>query len=281
MQPLRLRKQRIIVTVAALGAGLISVIALGAATPTRAHAAESGAAGAETALKRGLELRRAGADEAALVEFRKAQDLNPTPRGSAQLGMCEQAVGLWVDAEEHLTTALRSGSDAWISRNRATLEQSLSEVKKHVARLEITADVPGAQVFVAGKPLGSVPLAAPVRVNAGPVDVQIRAPGFATTARTVQLTGGQYLQVAFHLEPEARNAVPVAPQSPPAPASALSPSVSASSDGSAESATEARPFYRRPWFWVAVGVVVAAGVGTGVALAAKSDSPPADQLTIR
>ena len=58
-------------------------------------------------------------------------------------------------------------------------------------------------MLVNGRLVGKVPLAQPVRVNAGSVDVELRAPGYKPTLRTVAVAGLQYQPVVIRLEREA------------------------------------------------------------------------------
>src|SRR5450432_1999872 len=90
------------------------LLALVASTVTAR--ADGGDAG-EALVRRGLELRKAGQDEQALEAFRSAYKLKATPRAQAQMGMAEQALGRWGDAESDLKGALAVDQDAWIARN--------------------------------------------------------------------------------------------------------------------------------------------------------------------
>src|SRR5688500_5007277 len=76
----------------------------------------------EALLARGNQLRRAGDDEGALPIFKRAYELHKSPRTIAQLGLVEWALGRWVDADEHLTEALKAvNTDVWIRNNRTTI----------------------------------------------------------------------------------------------------------------------------------------------------------------
>src|SRR5262245_38202257 len=74
----------------------------------------AGSDAAEAAIKRGIELRKKGDDEQALREFTQAYQLSKSPRALAQMGVAEQALGRWVDAEVHVERALQASSDGWI-----------------------------------------------------------------------------------------------------------------------------------------------------------------------
>jgi hypothetical protein len=257
---------------------VIGVVALGAVWAGRNPAfAEDKQAEAEKLLRRGIELRRAHDDEAAVREFHKAYDLVPSPRAAAQLGLANQALGLWVDAERFLGEALRSPSDAWVAKNKATLDGAMGIIQGHIARLEVVGDPEGADVAIGGRRVGKLPLAEPVKVSTGQVDVDVTAPGFSPTQRTVNLVGGQYQRVVVHLmKVEAARAAnadsPATPVLAPALTSAStepaastlpSPSAGAPIGVSSEGTQRASSGTRVALKWTAAGLAVA-GVATGV-----------------
>jgi hypothetical protein len=183
------------------------------------------AADTEDALiHRGIELRKQGNDRAALEEMQRAYAIKHTPRAAAQLGFAEQALGLWPDAEEHVHEALTATGDAWVRKNRATIESALVTIRAHVGRVQIDGGEPGAQVTVNGRAVGSMPLRDSVPVNAGPVDVEVRAAGYAPALKTVNVGAGELTRVSFTLQPVAeasarpRQPPPFQPGSAPAPA---------------------------------------------------------------
>ena len=53
-------------------------------------------------IRHGIELRKVHDDEGAAREFQKAYDQVHTPRAAGQLGLAEQALGRWEDAERHV-----------------------------------------------------------------------------------------------------------------------------------------------------------------------------------
>jgi hypothetical protein len=173
----------------------LAVVATAAAAPSFAAAADT----PEALIKRGVQLRKAGDDPGALIELQKAYQLAPTPRAAAQLGLVEQALGKWDDAELHLAESIRSSGDSWIEKNRATLETSLGVVRSHVGSLEVTGDPAGAEVFVNGRKVGELPLAKPLRVIAGDVDVELRASGYESKAQKVTVDAYQFKSVVLRL----------------------------------------------------------------------------------
>jgi hypothetical protein len=228
---------------------------LGLVPPARA--AQDGRADAEKLIRHGVELRRDHDDEAAQREFQKAYDLVHTPRAAGQLGLAEQALGRWEDAERHVSEAIHAAADPWVIKNRTALDQALNTIQAHLGRVEVISDQEGAAVSVNGKEVGHLPLPEPVRVSAGQVDIEVSAPGYTSVQRTVSIVGGQYQKVVIHLPKEAPAPVaqpqPSAGPEPTAPA-ALPPAPAAEPESSS-----VRPVLK----WTAAGLG-GAGLITGV-----------------
>ncbi len=163
---------------------------------------------AEQLIRHGVELRRKGQDEAALRDFQRANEIAPSGRATAQIGLAEQALERWVDAEEHLSEALRAKTDPWIQKNRTVLEDSLRTVSGHVARLVIRGQPEGAEAFLDGHNVGRVPLEQPVRVKPGPVRVELRAAGYLAGSTTITAVAGQERTAEVRLERERPTAEP-------------------------------------------------------------------------
>lgn len=85
-------------------------------------------------LRRAYELRLAGHDEAALPVLEQAYAMSPTPNVSAQLGLCDEAVGRWEAAEQHLHAALLAPNDPWVARHLQSLEGAYALALAHFPR---------------------------------------------------------------------------------------------------------------------------------------------------
>ena len=166
-------------------------------------AAGDATAEAERLIKRGIELRKAYDDEGAVREFRKAYDLAHSPRAAGQLGLAEQALGRWEDAEQHVREAIDATNDAWATKNHDTLADAMDVIQRHLGRIEIIGEPAGAEVSVNGRPVARLPLAGPVTVSIGQVDIELRAPGYEPAQRTVTIVAGQYQRVVLRLSKEA------------------------------------------------------------------------------
>jgi hypothetical protein len=156
----------------------------------------------EDLIRRGTELRRKGEDATALPLYQKAYELaGGTPRTAAQLGLVETALDYRLEAEAHLTEALSAKNEVWINRNRAVLEQTLRGVKAGIGEVTVTGSPAGAEVIVAGRSQGRLPLATPVRVVAAKAKVELRAEGYAPASVTVMVQGQSQEHVMLNLAP--------------------------------------------------------------------------------
>jgi hypothetical protein len=179
---------------------MVCALALGpgALRPCQASPAEDEA---EALIKVGVTLRKEGKDFEAYDYFARAYQRVQTPRTTAQLALVESALGRWVEAEEHLGTALGAEKNEWIAKNRAVLEEAMRTVEGHLAVIELRGEPAGARVVVNGKPAGQLPLGRPLRVGEGFVDVELRAEGYKTEHRTLDIKVGPGQQLFMKLEP--------------------------------------------------------------------------------
>ncbi len=174
---------------------LVLAIAVALALAPRMARAED----AEQLVARGLELRKQGKDDQALVLFRRADEIAPSPRTRAQVALAEQALGIWVSAEAHLSAALDARDDAWIDKNRVALTAALDVVKQHVGSLEVLGGAPGAEVVVDGARIGVLPMSAPWRVEVGRRSLEIRARGYHSASRATEIVAGRTTRETIEL----------------------------------------------------------------------------------
>jgi hypothetical protein len=183
--------------------GLIAVLLL-ASMPFSAFAQErSSAAEPESTDDRliadGVSLRKAGKDAAALALFEIAYAQHPSARAVAQMALAHQALGQWREAERGLVEAMRSSDDAWVARERVYLEEGLAAVRAHLAWLDVDSNLAAAEIWIGGEHVATLPLSSPLRVTAGTVIVEARAPGHPPFQRTMSIDGGTTAHATFAL----------------------------------------------------------------------------------
>jgi hypothetical protein len=192
-----------------------------AARAAGAQAVGEGAGEVDALVRHGVELRQRGDDAGALAELQRAHARSEEPRVLAQLALAEQAMGRWLDADRHLRAALRSGADPWIVRNRAALHQAEEQLGAHLGRLRVTGAVEGAEVYANDERVATLPMAEPARVVAGTNVIEVRATGYVTMSRRVQVEPGQESRETFAFVREAPSVTPssslwIAPATPSA-----------------------------------------------------------------
>ena len=150
-------------------------------------------------IREGVESRRKHKDSEALESFRKAYDLNHSPRAAAQMGLAEVALGRWIEAAGHLEEAMARSTDPWVAKNMATLNESYGRVRQRVGELEILGGPPQATIAVEGAVVGTLPLAKPIRVRSGDCRFVVTAPGYESVSRTVDVAAGQLTRETVNL----------------------------------------------------------------------------------
>ncbi|MBX7191012.1 MAG: PEGA domain-containing protein [Sandaracinaceae bacterium] len=139
--------------------------------------------------------------EAALAELEEANRLESQALLEWNLARVEQELGHPVSALEHAERFL--ASEAISAARRAEAEAMVASLHARVASVWIESPVAGASVVIDGEPRGQTPLAAPLRVPAGEVSVELRAPGYAAAQRTLRLAGETETHIAIPLELDA------------------------------------------------------------------------------
>jgi hypothetical protein len=214
----------------------------------------------EALYKRGVELRKAGQDEAAIEVFKQLNNIDSSPRNVAQLGLAEQAVGLWVDAEGHVKEALKSAGNPWIKKNRDSLVSALVHIQERLGWVEIHGAPVDAEVLVDGKLVGRLPLEKPIRVVVGSIPITVRAADHLERSTVVVVGPNATVRERFVLQPAAPRAPTVAvanvPQAPP-PAVEPPPVVPVSAPDVGEPPPRASAL-RLSAKWIAFGAAVPA-----------------------
>ncbi len=193
------------------------------ASPARAEPAAGGAvpaasgAGEEASnhFKRGLQLFDEADYTLALVEFERAYQLAPNYRALYNIALVDVQLGRYADAARTLEQYLHDGGSAIAPSRRAEVNKTLDELKFRTATIEISLNVPHAEVMLDGKPIDPARLQGPTTIDAGEHTLRATAPGYSASDRTVTLAGGDRAAVrlelvAFVLAPSPRDQVDTA-----------------------------------------------------------------------
>ena len=149
----------------------------------------------------GVHLREQGRDQEALAKFGRAYALAPRPMVLAQIALAEQALGRWHDAERDLSEAMKSADDSWIAANHDALAQAMTTIGMHLGTLQVMTDEANAELFLDGKSLGRVESGSSYRVEIGTRNVELRATGKYSSARSVVIAPGEISRETIELQP--------------------------------------------------------------------------------
>jgi tetratricopeptide (TPR) repeat protein len=156
---------------------------------------------ADALINQGLKAMRKGDYQAALDAFRRAHQARPTTRSRTEIGLAEQALHRWVEAEVDLAGALAEEKDVWLEAHRSLLEKALADVHSHLGMLTVESGPRGAQVKINGEPRGLLPLAGPLFLLPGTVQVEMAAPGRRPFHSEVLIKLGETTSLAPIFEP--------------------------------------------------------------------------------
>lgn len=182
--------------------------------------------------------------------FLSAHALSPNARTHRGLGFVAFELREYPDCIEHIEAALASQIKPLTGELRSQAESILARALAFVDRLKVEASPSSVEVTVNGLPRAELPLSAGQPILAiGEHSIEFRAEGYRSEQRKLVVRGGEQRVVRVSLE-----RVPV------------------------RSATDQQPrasgWYKSPWLWTAVGVVVV-GAGTGTAIAlTRGDGKP-------
>jgi len=156
---------------------LIGAVAMVPLTSGGAHAAPA-AGKSDVATDKARQLHIEGDDlykqgdyARARVAYVAAWALKKNWQLAGSLGDCEVKLSFYRDAAEHLAYFLRSSPTQPPSADAVKLYK---EAQANVARLDLSVDLPGADVVMDGKFVGKSPLIDPLFVEPGPHTVEVR-----------------------------------------------------------------------------------------------------------
>jgi hypothetical protein len=170
-----------------------------AASPAGPAAGAQAGEEASTRFKRGLQLFDEGDYALALVEFERAYQLAPNYRALYNIGLVNVQLGRYADATRTFNRYLHDGGDEITAARKAEVASAFAELKLRTSTIDISSNVPGAEVLLDGKPLDATIFHGPTLIDAGEHTLRASAVGFAPVLRTVTLAGGDVTSVRLQL----------------------------------------------------------------------------------
>ena len=156
---------------------------------------------AKELFRQGNELRKAGDCLRALEFFVKSRALVPSVPNILNGAYCLNALGRHDEALEHYEVLLTRHSKDLRSEELSEIQRTMAVLRKQVARLDVSANLTGAQLVIDGRPRGQLPLLGPVRVLPGEHRVMIAKDGYRSYSTRVRVSAGQLRSVVGRLEP--------------------------------------------------------------------------------
>ena len=152
-------------------------------------------------IAQGLKAMRKGDYQAALDAFQRSHQARPTTRSHAEIGLAEQALHRWVEAETDLAGAMAEKENAWLEEHRPLLDKALADVRSHLGVLTVESGPRGAQVKIDGETRGVLPLPRPLFLLPGTVHVEITAPERRPWRTEAAIKPGETSRLAPIFEP--------------------------------------------------------------------------------
>jgi tetratricopeptide (TPR) repeat protein len=145
----------------------------------------------------GIALMRVQNWEGAQLEFERSMETYPTPSALFNIGMCQKAQFLYVEAMETFERYLATYANEADPAELTELRSMVDELERLLGQITVTVNVTGATVSLDGEDIGTAPLAEPIRVVAGQYAITARLDGYHAAERAVTVTSGDEVDVAL------------------------------------------------------------------------------------
>jgi hypothetical protein len=242
----------------------------------------------------------------ALALYVKAYDLTNDPALLYNQGRALESMGEYGEALDKLEKFDHEASPA-LRAKLPGLKDFITDLRGRVATVVITSNVAGARLLVREKAVGTTQKETKIRTRAGAAVIEVLAEGYLPFRKEIELTGGGSTKVDAVLQPKKAEALVVVRSRPTADialdgkAMGRSPLelrvapgshvLSAQAEGREpqkvpmtlaigdrrELDLDLKPtpgILSRWWFWTGIGVVVAGGAVTAIALTQERDPTP-------
>lgn len=151
--------------------------------------------------KKGVDYYTEGDLSGALVELKRAYEIEPSYRLLYNLAQVSYELRDYAQAEHYFRTYLSEGGTEIEPERRDEVHAELERLKERVADVLVRSNLAGAQLFVDQRAAGKLPLAGPIRVSAGRRTLRVELPGHAPVQRVIDVVGGEPQQVELAFTP--------------------------------------------------------------------------------
>src|SRR5215472_7632965 len=134
----------------------------------------------------------------ALAEFLRSRELFPNRAATKDAAICLRKLQRYDEALDMFDTLRREFPDL-SPTDRTLVEKATNELRALLGALDVRGAEPGATIIVDGRPRGSFPAPAPIRVSVGSHVVRVYKEGFAPFEGRVEIAAGQTAALEAHL----------------------------------------------------------------------------------
>ena len=240
----------------------IAVLAITVVFFTTSARAQGGSmAGAEALLAEGNRLFDKKDYPAALVKFQQAHQLQQDPSILVNLGLTLEKLDRLPEAAARFEQFLEEADVKADARQIKGIRPKLDALRKKLGSFTLVCEVGGAAVIIDGKPAGTTPLGHRLYVTPGRHEVTVIGAGNQPFKEELVLLPGEHQKITATLVSSSGSA-----SEPGTKVVDLTPAPPLKSRPS--------PFYKKWWFWTAVGVAVVGGsVAIGLELSRDKRVP--------
>ncbi len=167
-------------------------------------------AGADVHFKRGIELYQETDFTGALIEFRRAYEIDPRFQALYNIGETYFQLQDYANALRTLEKYLKDGGAQVPPARRDDVQREIEKLRTRVASLELTTNLPDVDVSVDDVPVGKTPFAAPLMLSAGRRKVVASLPNRPPVTQILELAGGDTKRLALTM-PEPSSLPPSGP----------------------------------------------------------------------
>ncbi|MDI1476538.1 PEGA domain-containing protein [Polyangium sp. y55x31] len=136
----------------------------------------------------------------ALVKFRKAYSLTPEPRLLKNIAVCEKDLRHYSRALALLEEYRGKAGDAITPEEEESLKALEAALRTLTSEVTLVVSEADAKVSVDGEPVGTAPIAKPVRMDVGDRKITVEKPGYKPLEIKKTIDGGTTLTVVAKLE---------------------------------------------------------------------------------
>jgi hypothetical protein len=137
----------------------------------------------------------------AIVQFQRMYDQTKNPRILLNIAVAEKEQGNYARSIRMFERMIAEGQGKLTKQELDEAKASIDTLKSFVSTLDVTTNVPGANISIDGEDVGTTPLA-PVTVSVGSRAVRVTKDGFREQTKSVDIARGKPAALKVELVPE-------------------------------------------------------------------------------